>query len=480
MTKRDVGVAGLAVMGQNLVLNIERHGYSVAVFNRTSERTEAFIAERAPGKAIEATYDLESFVAALGSPRVVLMMVKAGDPTDALVDGLLPLLDAGDVLIDGGNAHYADTEQRIGRAAEHGVLYLGTGVSGGESGALNGPSIMPGGSCEAYEIAGPMLEAIAADGPRGTCCAFIGPGSAGHYVKMVHNGIEYAIMQALTEAYDLMKRGLGMAAGEMAHVFGAWNRGDLESYLVEITEAILRRVDPETGGPLVEAILDTAAQKGTGKWSSQSALDVGAPSPSIAAAVFARIVSSLKAERVEAEAILSGPTSSIAADRDDVLADLFSAVFVTMVGAYAQGMRQLRDASTERGYDLDLAEVARIWMDGCIVRAKLLVPIGEAFAARPDLPYLLLAEPFRTIWSEHQSGLRRTLVRAHETGIPVPALSSALDAIDAYRTGRLPANLLQAQRDYFGAHTYRRTDRDGSFHTEWESSPEEDDAPAGP
>jgi len=470
MTKRDVGVAGLAVMGQNLVLNIERRGYSVAVYNRTAERTKTFLADRTQGKAIEGTYDLESLVAALASPRVILMMVKAGDPTDGLIDGLLPWLDAGDVLIDGGNAHYADTERRIERAKEQGVLYLGTGVSGGESGALYGPSIMAGGSRAAYGIAGPILEAIAAQGPRGTCCAYFGPGSAGHYVKMVHNGIEYAIMQALTEAYDLMKRGLGMTAAEMAEVLGAWNRGELESYLVEITEAILRRVDTETGEPLVEKILDTAAQKGTGKWSSQSALDVGAPSPSIAAAVFARIVSALKAERVEAEAVLTGPSPSLALERDEALVDLFSAMYVMTVGAYAQGMRQLRDASEERGYDLDLAEVARVWMAGCIVRAKLLVPIGDTFQARPDLPYLLLEDPFRTIWNDHQAGLRRTVTRAHQAGIPVPALSSALDAIDAYRTGRLPANLLQAQRDYFGAHTYRRTDRDGTFHTEWEAS----------
>ena len=475
MTKRDVGVAGLAVMGQNLVLNIERRGYSVTVCNRTAERTKRFVESRTEGKAIEAVYDLEALVASLSSPRVILMMVKAGEPTDALIDGFLPLLDAGDVLIDGGNAHFDDTERRHERASEHGVLYLGTGVSGGESGALNGPSIMAGGSREAYEIAGPMLEAIAAQGPGGTCCAFFGPGSAGHYVKMVHNGIEYAIMQALTEAYDLMSRGLGMSAEETADVFDGWNRGELESYLVEISEAILRRIDKETGRPLVEMILDTAAQKGTGKWSSQSALDVGAPSPSIAAAVFARIVSSLKSERVDAEAILSGPAPSIAVDRDEALADLFSAMFVAMVAAYAQGMRQLRDASEERGYGLDLAEVARVWMAGCIVRAKLLVPIGQAFRDRPDLPYLFLADPFRTIWADHQSGLRRTVSRAHEAGIPVPALGSALDAIDAYRTGRLPANLLQAQRDYFGAHTYRRTDRDGSFHTEWETPASGDD-----
>ena len=278
MTKMDIGVAGLAVMGQNLVLNIERHGYSVAVYNRTADRTRHFVEARTDGKAIAATYDLKEFAASLTTPRKILMMVKAGGPTDALIDQLLPLLDAGGVLIDGGNAHYADTERRIEQADARGVLYLGTGVSGGESGALNGPSIMAGGSSEAYAIVGPILEAIAAQGPGGTCCAYFGPGSAGHYVKMVHNGIEYAIMQALTEAYDIMRRGLGMSSEEMAEVFGEWNRGELDSYLVEITERILHRVDPETGRPLIELVVDTAAQKGTGKWSSQSALDVGAPS----------------------------------------------------------------------------------------------------------------------------------------------------------------------------------------------------------
>jgi len=468
MTKMELGVIGLAAMGQNLVLNIERRGYSVVVYNRTAERTQGFVQTRTAGKAIHATYDIPAFVDALATPRKILTMVKAGGPTDALIDQLLPLLEPGDVLIDGGNAHYADTERRLARAEELGILYLGTGVSGGESGALNGPSIMAGGSRDAYGIVGPILEAIAAQGPGGTCCAFFGPGSAGHYVKMVHNGIEYAIMQALTEAYDIMSRGLGMTAIEMADVVDAWNRGDLESYLVEITEQILRRADPETGRPLVEMIVDTAAQKGTGKWSSQSALDIGIPSPSIAAAVFARVVSSLKAERVAAEGILPGPPPSIAVDRNEAIGDLFSAMYVTMVGAYAQGMRQLRDASIERGYDLDLAEVARVWMDGCIIRAKLLVPITAALAAESNLAYLLLAEPFRTIWIDHQAGLRRTVARAHEAGIPLPAMSSALDAIDAYRTERLPANLLQAQRDYFGAHTYERTDRDGVFHTAWE------------
>ena len=479
MSNADIGVGGLAVMGQNLVLNIERRGHSVVVYNRTAERTERFIEQRTAGKAIEAAYTIAEFVGALSTPRKILMMVKAGGPTDALIDQLLPLLEPGDVLIDGGNAHFEDTDRRIERASALGILYLGTGVSGGESGALNGPSIMAGGSRGAYAIAGRLLEAIAAQGPGGTCCAFFGPGSAGHYVKMVHNGIEYAIMQALTEAYDVMRRGLGMSAVESAEVFGAWNRGDLGSYLMEITQRILRRVDPETGRPLVELILDTAAQKGTGKWSSQSALDLGAPSPSIAAAVFARIVSALQPERVAAEAILAGPPPPIADDRDIALEDLYSAMYVTMIAAYAQGMRQLQDASAERGYGLDLAEAARVWMDGCIIRAKLLVPIADAYRASPDLSYLLLAEPFRTIWADHHDGLRRAVARCHRAGIPAPAMSSALDAIDAYRTGRLPANLLQAQRDYFGAHTYRRIDRDGSFHTEWEAESAGGSAEAG-
>jgi len=469
MSHSDIGVIGLAVMGQNLVRNIERRGYAVSVFNRTTERTTEFMASLPEGLKISPATTLEDFVSSLPRPRKVLLMVKAGAATDATFEQLLPLLEPGDLLMDGGNAHFPDTERRLERAQAVGMHYLGVGISGGESGALHGPSIMPGGSEDAYAMAGPILEAIAAQGPGGTCCTYIGPGSAGHYVKMVHNGIEYAIMQALTEVYDLMKRGLGMSATEMADVFGVWNRGDLESYLVEITEQIMRRNDPETGEPLVELILDTASQKGTGKWSTQSALDVGAPSPSIGAAVFARIASAMKAERVEAEAVLEGPGTQLGLGREDVVEDLYSAMLLTTVIAYAQGFRQLRQASEEKGYRLDLAEVARVWMAGCIIRAKLLVPIGDAFRADPMLSLLLTAEPFRTMWNEHQIRFRRLVAAAHTAGISVPALSSALDFADSYRTGRLPANLLQAQRDYFGAHTYRRTDRDGVFHTEWEA-----------
>jgi 6-phosphogluconate dehydrogenase len=464
----ELGVMGLAVMGQNLVLNLESRGYSVVVYNRTADKTRTFIETRTDGKQVEAAYDIEEFVASLSRPRKVFLMVKAGAPTDALIETLLPLLEPGDILMDGGNAQFDDTDRRCLASEERGVLYLGVGVSGGEIGALLGPAIMAGGSKSSYEIVGPILESIAAIGPQGRCCAFFGPRSAGHYVKMVHNGIEYAIMQALCEAYDLMHRGLGMSASEMADVFEKWNDGELESYLVAITEKILRQDDPEGTGPLVEKILDTASQKGTGKWSSQSALDLGAPSPSIAAAVFARIVSALKADRVAAEPILPGPAPQLAMDRDGAVQALFSATLLTSLSAYSQGFRQLLEASEDRGYGLNLSEVARVWMAGCIVRAKLLVPMGKAFQRQPDLPLLLLAEPFRSLWEKHHTNFRKTVARAHEAGIPVPAMSSALDFIDAYRTSRLPANLLQAQRDCFGAHTYQRTDREGVFHTEWE------------
>ncbi len=466
MTQSDLGVVGLAVMGRNLALNAESRGHSVAVFNRSKERTEEFVS-RFSARRIVGAYSLVELVEALAPPRKILLMVKAGPATDDVLSELLPLLDRGDIVIDGGNAHYADTERRLELAESLGVRYLGTGISGGEYGALHGPSIMAGGSAEAYRAVESILVSIAARGPEGPCCAYFGPGSSGHYVKMVHNGIEYAIMQALAETYDLMKRGLGLSSTEMADVFGEWNHGDLAGYLVEITEKILRRSDPATGSALVEAILDTAAQKGTGKWSSQSALDLGSPAPTIAAAVFARILSSLKSERVAAERSLSGP----AAPAGELgVEDLHGATLLTVVSAYAQGLRQLRDASVERGYGLGLAEVARVWMDGCIIRARLLDPIRAAFAQEPDLPFLMLAEPFRTMWEDHQAGLRRAVVYAHQNGFPVPAIGSALNALDSYRTGRLPANLLQAHRDFFGAHTYQRTDRDGTFHTDWEST----------
>lgn len=468
MGSMDIGVIGLAVMGQNLALNIESRGYTVAVYNRTEARTRAFIESKSKSKAIEAAYDIESFVALLSRPRKVLLMVKSGAATDALIEALLPLLEPGDILMDGGNAHYSDTDRRYAAAERLGLHYLGIGISGGETGALLGPAIMVGGSLSGYEQVAPLLESLAAVGPHGSCCALLGPRSAGHYVKMIHNGIEYALMQALCEAYDLMHRGLEMSADEMADVFGRWNDAELESYLVAITEKILRQQDPEGTGPLVEMILDTAAQKGTGKWSSQSALDLGTPSASIAAAVFARITSSLKAERSAAEMLLAGPHPRLSMRRDEALDALFSTLLLAFLTVYGQGFRQLQDASQDRAYALDLSEVARVWMAGCIIRARLLVPMGKAFARQPDLAYLLLAEPFQSLWNKHQASFRSMVACAHEAGIPVPAMSSALNFVDTYRTARLPANLLQAQRDYFGAHTYQRIDRDGIEHTNWE------------
>ena len=466
--KVDIGVIGLATMGQNLALNIEGKGKTVAVFNRTAERTRTFVEEKAKGRRIVPCYRLEELVEKVSRPRKILLMVKAGSPTDAVLAQLFPLLEAGDIVMDGGNAHYADTERRLAEAEKRGLRYLGVGISGGEHGALHGPSIMAGGHREAYELAKELFQKIAAQGPEGPCCAYFGPGSAGHYVKMVHNGIEYAVMEALAEAYDLMRRGLSMSCAEMADVFGRWNQGELSSYLVEITEKILRYVDPETGEPLVEKILDTAQQKGTGKWSTQSALDIGTPAPTIAMAVFARVISALKAERTEAEKLLPGPELHLHGDREEFLSDLFGAVYLTVIAAYAQGLRQLRDASAERGWGLDLAEAARVWMAGCIIRSSLLVLIRKAFLEQPDLPLLFLAEPFLSLWKEHHPALRRVVAAAHEAGIPVPAMASALNFLDAYRSGRLPANLIQAQRDFFGAHTYQRVDREGTFHTEWE------------
>lgn len=469
MIDADIGVIGLAVMGQNLALNIEDKGYSVAVYNRTAERTKTFIGHH-PKKHLVPADSLEALVGSLSWPRKVLLMVKAGTSTDAVLERLFPLLEKGDIVMDGGNAHYKDTDARFEKAESRGLLYLGMGISGGESGALNGPSIMAGGHREAFAAVEPLLKAIAAQGPEGPCCAYFGPRSAGHYVKMVHNGIEYAIMETLAETYDLMQRGLGMPPGEAAAVFGEWNRRELGSYLFEITEKILRTSDPESGSPLVEYILDAAKQKGTGKWSTQSALDLGTPSSSIAAAVFARILSSLKEERTHAATVLTGPRSRPKVNRETILQDLYGAVYLAVICAYVEGLRQLRDASLEQDYDLNLVDVARVWTAGCIIRAKLLVPIRKALIEHPDLPFLFLVEPFSTSWDTYQGSLRHTICTAHGWGIPVPGLSAVLNLLDGYRTARLPANLLQAQRDFFGSHTYQRSDREGVYHTDWESA----------
>ncbi len=468
--KARFGIIGLATMGQNLALNLARHGFPVAVFNRTAERTKALM-ERVKDEPIFPTFSLREFVEALERPRAILLMVQAGKPVDEVLAELFLLLEPGDLVMDGGNSHFLDTERRLREAEARELLYLGIGISGGEAGALHGPAIMAGGHAAGYKRVEEVLRSIAARGPEGPCSGYFGLGGAGHYVKMVHNGIEYAVMQTIAECYDLMKRGLGLSPRKMAEIFGEWNAGELESYLLSITVDILRTQDEESGEPLVELIKDAAEQKGTGKWSTQAALDLGAPTPTIAEAVFARIVSALKEERLFAEKTLSGPSPKFSRAPEEFLADLKRAYALAVVTAYGQGFRQLRDAAAEHGYGFSLAEVARVWTAGCIIRARMLSKMRHAFLDSPDLPFLLLAEPFRRLWEENHPSLRRVVCEAHRAGIPVPAMSSALNFLDSYRTGRLPANLIQAQRDYFGAHTYERLDKPGKFHTHWEEAP---------
>lgn len=466
MGKCQVGLVGLAVMGQNLALNMEDKGISVAVYNRTSSRTEKFVEERAGGRHIEPTYSPKELVDILERPRRIILMVKAGPAVDQVLDQLVPLLEPGDVVVDGGNSFFRDTERRARELEGEGINFLGTGISGGEEGALRGPSIMPGGSRRAYELMEPVFEAIAAKAKDGTpCVAYLGPGGAGHYVKMVHNGIEYGDMQLIAEAYDLLRRGLGMGAEEIGEVFSEWSKGELSSFLMEITVEIFRRRDDETGLPLVDLILDRAGQKGTGRWTSQNALDLGVPTPTINAAVEARIISAYKEERVRASELLDGPDSRCGDYA--LIRDIGEALYASKICTYAQGMSLLRAASEEYGYDLDLSTVARIWRAGCIIRADFLDDVSRAFSRDPDLPNLLLDPHFRREVQARQGGWRRTVCRAAELGIPVPAMAASLAYYDSYRSERLPANLIQAQRDYFGAHTYERVDREGTFHTEW-------------
>ncbi len=466
-TKCQFGLIGLAIMGQNLALNIESRGYSVAVYNRTAERTREFAETRAAGKHIVPTYTLEEFVQALERPRRILLMVKAGKPVDEIIQQITPLLDKGDLLIDGGNSFFMDTERRSAQLEAAGLLYIGTGVSGGEEGALKGPSIMPGGQPEAYALVEEMFRAIAAKVDGDPCVSYIGPRGAGHYVKMVHNGIEYGDMQLISEAYDILHRGLGLSAAELHDIFAEWNKGELSSYLIEITANIFSKIDPDTGKPLVEVILDEAEQKGTGKWTSQNALDVGVPIPTINSAVEGRLLSAYKAERVAASKVLRGPTHAFRGDRAAFIQDVRRALYASKICSYAQGMALLRAASREYGYNLRLAELARIWRGGCIIRAKLLGRIREAFLRDPDLPNLLLDAEFKEAVESRQDSWRRVVQTAVEMGIPCAAMSVSLAYFDAYRSERLPANLLQAQRDYFGAHTYKRIDKPGTFHTEW-------------
>jgi 6-phosphogluconate dehydrogenase len=470
MEKANFGLVGMAVMGQNLALNVERNGFSVAVYNRTAARTEEFMAGVARGKNIQAVYTVEELVNALQEPRKIMLMVKAGGPVDDTIAQLKPHLEPGDLIIDGGNSFFGDTERRAEGLAEAGINYIGTGVSGGEYGALHGPSIMPGGQPEAWEMVKPIFTAIAAKVNGDPCVTYIGARGSGHYVKMVHNGIEYGDMQLIAESYDILKRIGGLSAAELHQVFGEWNKGELKSYLIEITADIFAKTDDETGQPLVEVILDEAKQKGTGKWTSQSALDLGAPTPTINAAVESRIVSAYKAERVAASQVLFGPEIKFEGDPVALIRDLRDALYAAKICSYAQGFALLQAASEEYDYNLSYGEIARIWRGGCIIRAAFLNDIRAAFERDPELSNLLMDAEFGQAVQQRQGAMRRVIQTAVANGVPCLAFSSALAYFDAYRTARLPANLTQAQRDYFGAHTYRRIDREGSFHTEWQDT----------
>ncbi|MEQ6388359.1 NADP-dependent phosphogluconate dehydrogenase [Bacillaceae bacterium S4-13-58] len=468
MSKQQFGVIGLAVMGKNLALNIESRGYSVAVYNRSPEKTDEFLANEAKGKNFIGAHSIEEFLNALESPRKIMLMVKAGGPTDATIDQLLPYLDKGDILIDGGNAFFKDTKKRSDELQKKGIHFIGTGVSGGEEGALKGPSIMPGGPKEAHELVKPIFEAISAKVDGEPCTTYIGPDGAGHYVKMVHNGIEYGDMQLITEAYHLMVNALGTDVKELHEIFSEWNQGELDSYLIEITADIFTKYDPETGKPMVDVILDTAGQKGTGKWTSQSALDLGVPLPVITESVFARFISALKEERVAASKELNGPDKGqFTGDRKEFIEKVRKALYMSKIISYAQGFAQMRAASNEYDWKLNYGEIAMIFRGGCIIRAAFLQNIKDAYDRNPELQNLLLDPYFKGIVENYQTALRDVVVEAVKQGIPVPGFASALAYYDSYRSERLPANLLQAQRDYFGAHTYERLDKEGVFHTEW-------------
>jgi 6-phosphogluconate dehydrogenase len=467
----DIGLIGLAVMGENLALNIESRGYRVAVFNRTVQKVDHFLEGRAKGKNFVGCHSLEELVAALKSPRMVLMMVKAGPPVDELIDSLLPLMSKGDILIDGGNSHFLDTERRTKYVESKGLLFVGTGVSGGEEGALLGPSMMPGGSPAAWPHVKPIFQAIAAKvGPNDDipCCEWVGPRGAGHYVKMVHNGIEYGDMQLICEAYFLMKEALGLSNDEIYDVFDEWNRGELDSYLIEITRDIFSVKDDQGGdGYLVDKVLDVAGAKGTGKWMSQHALDLGVPSTLVTEAVFARSLSALKEERERASKVLRGPTAKYSGDRKAFIEQIRHALYASKICSYAQGFVQLRAAAAELGWPLNYGNCALLWRGGCIIRAVFLDRIKEAFDADPNLENLLLAPYFKDAVAKAQDAWRHVISQAALLGLPTPAFCSALAYYDGYRRARLPANLLQSQRDYFGAHTYQRTDKPGTFHSDW-------------
>ncbi len=466
----DIGLIGLAVMGQNLVLNMNDHGFKVAVFNRTVSKVDDFLNNEAKGTQVAGAHSIEEFVGLLKRPRRVMFMVKAGDTVDQMIDHVLPFLEAGDIVIDGGNSLFTDSNRRTKELATKGILFIGTGVSGGEEGARFGPSIMPGGNPAAWPHVKDIFQSIAAKVEDGTpCCDWVGEDGAGHYVKMVHNGIEYGDMQLICEAYDLLQRGLGLSADELVQVFTDWNQGELDSYLIEISSHIFAKRD-EDGRPIVDKILDTAGQKGTGKWTVFSALDLGQPVTLIGESVFARCLSALKEERIAASAILLGPAgTAVESDRVAFIEDVRRALYCSKIISYAQGYMLLRAAAAEHGWNLNMGGIALMWRGGCIIRSRFLGKIKEAFDKNPGLDNLLLDSFFSSALNQYQASWRKALVHAVQSGVPTPAFSTALAFFDGYRTARLPANLLQAQRDYFGAHTYERIDqpRGQFFHTNW-------------
>ena len=470
----ELGVTGLATMGANLARNAARNGFPVAVHNRTESRTRELLDRHGNEGELVGAFSTTEFVAALARPRRILVMVKAGPAVDAVLEELAGHLDEGDLLIDGGNSYFEDTVRREQAMASRGLRFLGTGVSGGEEGALHGPSIMPGGTREAYGLVEQILTRIAAQVDGVPCCRLVGPGGAGHYVKMVHNGIEYADMQLIAEAYDLLGQGAGRDAAELAEIFEGWNAGDLDSFLIEITAKVLRQVDQATGRPLVDVILDQAEQKGTGRWTVQSALELGVPVTGITEAVFARVLSSQKEQRIAAAKVLPGPSGRLEAARADAFVDdVRDALYASKVVAYAQGFEQIAAAADAHGWDVELGGLATIWRGGCIIRARFLDRIREAYEADTGLRNLLFAEYFRDAVSQAQDAWRRVVATAAELGIATPAFASSLAYYDGFRRERGPANLLQAQRDFFGAHTYRRIDRPGTFHTRWSQDSQE-------
>jgi len=468
MTKANIGVVGMAVMGRNLAMNIESRGFTVAVYNRSPDKTRDLLETDGKGKNLVGTFSVEEFVNTLETPRKILIMVQAGAGTDATIESLLPHLDKGDIIIDGGNAHFPDTQRRSKELTEKGFHFIGAGVSGGEEGALKGPAIMPGGPEEAYRLVEPILTGISAKVNGDPCCTYIGPDGAGHYVKMVHNGIEYGDMQLICEAYQLLKDVLGLSTDELHGIFTEWNKGELDSYLIEITADIFSQKDPETGKPMVDVILDAAGQKGTGKWTSQSALDLGVPLSIITESVFSRFLSAIKDERVAASKVLRGPkTQPFEGDKAAFIESIRKALFASKICSYAQGFAQMRAASEEYGWQLRYGDIAMIFRGGCIIRARFLQNIKDAYDRDASLRNLLLDEYFKGVVEHYQDAWREVVAAAVRYGIPVPSFSSALAYYDSYRSERLPANLLQAQRDYFGAHTFKRLDKEGVFHHDW-------------